>query len=54
MKSQIYWKHLNRFLFFVLFSAVLLAQEGEVIEISKDIGYTLDAEENLRFHEIEL
>ena len=49
MKSQIYWKHLNRFLFFVLLSAIIIAQEGEVIEISKDIGYTLDAEENLHY-----
>ena len=49
MKSNNYSKILNK-IFTIIFACTTLgAQEGEVIEITKDIGYTLDAEENLHY-----
>ena len=49
MKSNNYSKILNK-IFVIIFACTNLgAQEGEVIEITKDIGYTLDAEENLHY-----
>ena len=49
MKSNNYSKILNNFFLIIFACTTLGAQEGEVIEITKDIGYTLDAEENLHY-----
>ena len=49
MKSNNYWKKLNKIFTIIVTCALLFSQEGEVVEITKDIGYTLDAEENLYY-----
>ena len=49
MKSKNYWKKLNKIFTIIITCALLFSQEGEVVEITKDIGYTLDAEENLYY-----
>ena len=49
MKSKNYSKILNKIFTTIFACTTLHAQEGEVIEITKDIGYTLDAEENLHY-----
>ena len=50
MKSNNYWKKLNKIFTIIITCALLFSQEGEVVEITKDIGYTLDAEENLYYN----
>ncbi len=49
MKSKTYWINLNKIFTTIFACATLGAQVGEVVEITKDIGYTLDAEENLHY-----
>ena len=49
MKLIIYWSNKIRNLIFIILSSALLSQDGEILEITKHIGYTLDAEENLHY-----
>ena len=49
MKLIIYWSNKIRNLIFIILSSALIGQDGEILEITKHIGYTLDAEENLHY-----
>ena len=47
MKLKICWNNKLSNLLYIIFSSVLIAQDGEVLEITKHVAYTLDAQENL-------
>ena len=49
MKLKICWNNKLSNLLFIIFSPVLIAQDGEILEITKHVGYTLDAQENLHY-----
>ena len=49
MKLKICWSNKLSNLLFIIFSPVLIAQDGEILEITKHVGYTLDAQENLHY-----
>ena len=50
VKCLIHWTTLFKYLVYILFIINLSSQDGEIISLSKHIGHTLDAEENLYYN----
>lgn len=49
MKLLTHWKIFHKTLVYFVLSLPLIAQDGEVISLTKHIGHTLDTEENLYY-----